>query len=127
MSSAVKPGQVLQHWLRGVVSRIWPGIVTLVMLLRIVLAMNLVIRPHDFKGTNGRLFYGLTMFFAFAHLAIAPKMVKLENRLQDLSTKAEETQQLLVVWLGINNIRLWVVDVPLWIFSIVAALAAIKI
>jgi hypothetical protein len=97
------------------------------MLLRIVLAMNLVIRPHDFKGTNGRLLYGLTMFFAFAHLAVAPKMVKLENRLQDLSTKAEETQQLLVVWLGINNIRLWVVDVPLWIFSIAAALAAIKI
>lgn len=127
MNSSLSPGAVMQHWLRNVVKRVWPGVVTVVMLLRIVLAMNIAVRPHDVRDTHARLLYGVTMFFAFAHLAVAPKMVKLESKLMNLESKAEDTQRLLVAWLGINNIRLWAVDVPLWTISIAAALEAVKV
>ncbi|RJE27122.1 hypothetical protein PHISCL_00589 [Aspergillus sclerotialis] len=119
-------GAALQHWIQQVVPRVWKGVIGIVLIARVALILNLFVCVEDLAGTNGRLLYGIGLFFSFAHLFVAPKMLKLEKRLMDPQTIPQVTLELLVRWLKINNVRIWVVDVPFWVVGVLATLESCK-
>jgi hypothetical protein len=97
-----------------------------VLLARIALILNLFVRPDDLAGSNARFLYAIGLFFSFAHLAVAPKMLKFEKRMMSPETIPEITMELLVGWLRVNNVRIWAVDVPFWVIGVWATLEACK-
>jgi hypothetical protein len=100
------------------------------MLLRLTLLGNLLVRPDDmaFNGSGyARALYGVGFLLSFAHLALAPGMVHLENLMKSPQTRDDEMVPLLRRWFSVNNMRLWTMDFPLWMVSIVAVTQAIKL
>jgi hypothetical protein len=118
---------VLQLWLRQVVKRIFPGVVAILFLTRVALFANLFIRTDDFYGTHARKFHWVGVLFSFAHLVIAPKMLKIERKMQSEDLQPEEMIQLLSHWLKVNNVRMWLVDVPFWAVELGATVESFKI
>ena len=119
-------GAALQHWLQTVVPRIWTGVIGIVLIARVALILNLFVHTEDLAGTYARLLYGIGLFFSFAHLFIAPTMLKFETRMMSPDTIPEVTLDLLAGWLKINNVRIWVVDVPFWVVGVLATLESCK-
>lgn len=126
MPSETNPGPVLQRWLRGVVARIWPGVIAIVLVTRVALVANLLVRPDDLAHTHARMLHGIGLAFSFAHLVVAPKMLKLERGMKNSNSTPEETIDLVARWLKVNNVRTVLVDVPFWAVTLRAALEASK-
>ena len=127
MPTKLDSGPTLQHWLRAVVARIWPGVVAILMVLRLLLVANLLVRPEDLEETHARRLFGIAFILAFAHLPVAPKMVKLESRMRSPESKPDDMALLLSAWLKINNLRLWIVDVPFFFVTSVAAMESLSV
>lgn len=120
------PAPVLRVWLTISIQRILPGVLVVVMLARISLLANLLVRPNDLANGYGRLLYGIGLFLSFAHLPLAPTMLKLENAMKSPQTATEDFIPLLQRWFKLNNIRIWITDVPLWLVTISAVIESIK-
>lgn len=99
-------------WFRTASSRIWKSAIGLTILLRLACIANLIVRP---EGRLTRPLYGLCLAGAFAHLPVAPRMLVFERKMKSEESSPSESLQGLYDWLSINNVRLLVVDVPLWL------------
>ncbi|KAI5194183.1 hypothetical protein AUEXF2481DRAFT_9627 [Aureobasidium subglaciale EXF-2481] len=126
-SKRINAAPVLKIWLRTSVARVFPGVLAVVMLLRLTLLLNIFVRPSDFGFGYGRITYGLSFILSFAHLPLAPKMLRIENRMKSPQTGDDEIVGLLQGWFKINNIRIWAVDFPLWLVSIAAIVNTIRL
>jgi len=126
VSRHFNPAPVLRVWLTISNQRILPGVLAIVMLARISLLANVLVRPDDLADGHGRLMYGIGLFLSFAHLPLAPTMLKLENTMKSPQTAAEDFIPLLQRWFKINNIRIWVTDAPLWLVTISAVVESIQ-
>lgn len=122
------PGPVLKIWMRTAVGRIFPGVLAIVFAMRIVLLANILIRPSDLAVLgSARTLYGIGLALSFAHLPIAPMMLKLEDAMKSPQTTDEELLGLLQRWFKVNNLRIWVTDVPLFLVSMAALFEAFKL
>lgn len=111
------PRQLLQSWLRDCVPRFFPGVIAIVMVLRIFLVLNIFVRTQDFIGNHGRFGYSIGVLFSFSHLIVAPLMLRYERKLTgEENLDGEEVEKLIRGWLSVNNIRIWVVDVAFWVW-----------
>lgn len=119
-------GAAFQHWLQTVVPRVWTGVISIVLFTRVALILNLFVRPDDLAGSNARFLYGVGLFLSFAHLSVAPKMLKFEKRMMSPETVPHVAMELLAGWMKVNNIRFWIVDVPFWVVGVWATLEGLK-
>lgn len=126
-SKRFNPAPVLRIWLRTSVERIFPGVLAAVMLLRITLLANILVRPGDFAFGYGRVLYGIGLLLSFAHLPLAPAMMRLENAMKSPQTGDDEILPLLQRWFKVNNVRIWTIDFPLWLITIGAVLEVVKL
>jgi hypothetical protein len=129
-SKRLQPAPVLRIWLRTSIERFFPGVLAVVMLLRVTLLANLFVRPDDlaFAGSGyARTLYAVGLLLSFAHLILAPGMVRLENVMKSPQTRDQDMVPLLRKWFGVNNVRLWTMDFPLWVVSVAAVTQAIKL
>lgn len=122
------PSPILKIWLRTAVSRIFPGVLVVVFVLRLALLANILIRPADL-GVLGsaRTFYSIGFVLSFAHLPLAPALLRLENAMKSPQTGDDEMLELLERWFKVNNVRIWITDFPLWLVSIAALLSAFRL
>ncbi|KAF2193882.1 hypothetical protein K469DRAFT_709346 [Zopfia rhizophila CBS 207.26] len=122
------PSPVLKIWMRTAVARVFPGVLAVVFVMRLALLANILIRPSDLAVLgSARALYGVGLALSFAHLPIAPAMLKLENAMKSPQTADDEMLVLLERWFKVNNVRIWVTDFPLWLVSIAALLTAFKL
>ena len=111
---------VFQSWLSAVVGRIWVGVIALVMLQRASLAANVWIRPAEMEGSHARLFYAVGLALSFAHLTVAKRMLGYENTMKDPRSSSLQSLDSLRKWLSVNNVRVWAIDVPMWLTTLAA-------
>lgn len=122
------PSPILKIWLRTAVSRVFTGVLAVVFILRLALLANILVRPADLAVLgSARSLYGVAFVLSFAHLPIAPSMLRLENAMKSPQTSDEEMLELLGRWFKMNNVRIWVTDFPLWLVSIAALVAAFRL
>ncbi|PWY66097.1 hypothetical protein BO70DRAFT_383165 [Aspergillus heteromorphus CBS 117.55] len=119
-------GPAFQHWLQTVVPRVWTGVIGIVLLTRVVLILNLFVRPDDLAGSSARVLYAVGLGLSFAHLAVAPKMLRFETRMMSPETVPHVAMELLAGWLRVNNRRFWLVDVPFWLVGVGATVEGLR-
>jgi hypothetical protein len=87
------------------------------MLLRLACLANIVIQP---AGLLTRWLYGVSLALTFGHLPVAPRLLVFEKEMKDEKNTPTQSLEGLKKWLKVNNVRLLVLDLPLWIVTAVA-------
>ena len=110
-----------QLWFKQASERIWKSVIALTQLQRLTCLANVFLPPGD---SIAWWLYVMTVVFGNAHLIFVPRLLKAERKIKSDDSSPQVSLTALQEWMAVNNVRVVLVDVPLFFFTVAAATAS---